>query len=42
MPIPSPQTGEVLVKIHASGVNPSDTKSNLVAVGVDLKCLSLV
>ncbi len=27
MPIPSPEAGEVLVKIYASGVNPSDTKS---------------
>ncbi|MGD1910149.1 MAG: NADPH:quinone reductase [Rivularia sp. (in: cyanobacteria)] len=27
MPIPEPGAGEVRVKIHASGVNPSDTKS---------------
>jgi NADPH2:quinone reductase len=27
MPIPQPGAGEVRVKIHASGVNPSDTKS---------------
>ena len=26
MPMPVPATGEVLVKIHASGVNPSDVK----------------
>ena len=27
MPIPSPEAGEVLIKVGASGVNPSDTKS---------------
>ncbi len=27
MSTPEPQTGEVRVKVHASGVNPSDTKS---------------
>ena len=27
MPIPSPEAGEVLVKVRASGVNPSDTKT---------------
>lgn len=27
MPISNPEAGEVLVKIHTSGVNPSDTKS---------------
>ncbi len=27
MPMPKPGPGEVLVRVHASGVNPSDTKS---------------
>ena len=27
LPAPVPQTGEVLVQVHASGVNPSDVKS---------------
>ncbi len=29
MPAPSPGPGEVLVRVHASGVNPSDVKSRL-------------
>jgi NADPH2:quinone reductase len=29
MPTPSPGPGEVLVRVHASGVNPSDVKSRL-------------
>lgn len=27
MPVPNPGVGEVRVRIHASGVNPSDTKT---------------
>ena len=27
MPVPSPMAGEVLVRLHASGVNPSDVKA---------------
>ena len=27
MPTPTPQAGEVLVRIHASGVNPSDIRA---------------
>lgn len=34
LPKPSPQPGEVLVKIHASGVNPSDAKKRSGARGV--------
>lgn len=33
LPKPSPQTGEVLVRIHASGVNPSDAKKRSGARG---------
>ncbi|MBO1074908.1 NADPH:quinone reductase [Roseomonas marmotae] len=29
MPVPEPGAGEVLVRLHASGVNPSDTKSRI-------------
>ena len=28
-PVPQPGPGEVLVRVHASGVNPSDTKSRM-------------
>ena len=34
LPKPSPQPGEVLVKIHTSGVNPSDAKKRSGARGV--------
>ena len=29
LPRPAPQAGEVLVELHASGVNPSDVKSRV-------------
>ena len=37
MPIPKPGGGEVRVKIHASGVNPSDTKSRAGWGGIEQK-----
>ncbi|AFY57239.1 Zn-dependent oxidoreductase, NADPH:quinone reductase [Rivularia sp. PCC 7116] len=37
MPIPQPGAGEVRVKIHASGVNPSDTKSRAGWGGIEKK-----
>ena len=37
MPIPQPNAGEVRVKIHASGVNPSDTKSRAGWGGIEKK-----
>lgn len=37
IPIPEPGTGEVRVKIHASGVNPSDTKSRSGWGGIEQK-----
>ena len=36
MPIPSPDAGEVLVRVDASGVNPSDTKSRSGWGGIEM------
>src|SRR5262245_52202814 len=33
MDVPQPQAGEVLVRVHASGVNPSDTKRRSTYLG---------
>jgi len=38
MPVPNPGAGEVRVKIHASGVNPSDTKSRSGWGGIMIIC----
>lgn len=37
LPIPEPKSGQVRIKVHASGVNPSDTKSRSGWGGITMK-----